>query len=189
MEEEKKHEKDDLADALADLFTSVSTVVKSELQGTNNLLELLEKMNLRVADEYNGFSDVASGLRVFVEQLKCKSSSFDEYVQQIDAIEQQVTELEAVITMLNKYVSMLETKVHAAYHAVPSHAASTVIKGRGLLTNRTAEPHLSIKVEISQDVEHYAMLPIQALRPEGTRLAGSMYSQQQNITNDARPFR
>ncbi|GAB2210747.1 hypothetical protein Drorol1_Dr00016030 [Drosera rotundifolia] len=122
MNEEKKSReaKDDLADALGGLFAAISSVVKSELQGTNNLLELLEKMNLKVADEYNGFGDVASGLRVFVEQLKCKSSGFDEYVKQIDSIEQQVTELEAVITVLDKYVSMLETKVNSAYHAMPS---------------------------------------------------------------------
>lgn len=84
-------------------------------QGTNNTLELLEKMNLRVAEEYKGFGDVASGLRVFVEQLKAKSGSFDEYVQQIDAIEQQVTQFEAVISMLDKYVSLLESKMQALY--------------------------------------------------------------------------
>lgn len=89
-------------------------------QGTNNLLELLEKMNLRVAEEYKGFGDVASGLRVFVEQLKAKSGSFDEYVQQIDAIDQQVTEFEAVIAMLDKYVSLLESKVQSAYHNLPT---------------------------------------------------------------------
>ncbi|KAB1223526.1 Biogenesis of lysosome-related organelles complex 1 subunit 2 [Morella rubra] len=86
--------KDELAESLNDLFTSVSTMIKSELQGTNNHLELLEKMNLRVAEEYKGFGDVASGLRIFVAQLKSKSSCFDQYVQQIDAIEQQVTEFE-----------------------------------------------------------------------------------------------
>ncbi|KAK8573231.1 hypothetical protein V6N13_100039 [Hibiscus sabdariffa] len=80
---------DELAESLNDLFISLSSMVKSELQGTNNILELLEKMNVRVADEYKGFGDVASGLRVFVEQLKKKSGNFDEYVQQIDAIEQQ----------------------------------------------------------------------------------------------------
>lgn len=90
------------------------------LQGTNNLLELLEKMNLRVGEEYKGFGDMASGLRVFVEQLKAKSGSFDEYVQQIDAIEQQVTEFEAVISMLDKYVSLLESKVQQFYPVPPS---------------------------------------------------------------------
>ncbi|XP_057955672.1 biogenesis of lysosome-related organelles complex 1 subunit 2 isoform X4 [Malania oleifera] len=102
--------RDQLAESINDLFTSVSTMIKGELQGTNNQLELLAKMNLRVAEEYSGFGDVASGLRVFVEQLKSKSGSFDEYVQQIDAIEQQVTEFEAVISMLDRYVSMLESK-------------------------------------------------------------------------------
>ncbi|XP_050226621.1 biogenesis of lysosome-related organelles complex 1 subunit 2 [Mercurialis annua] len=106
---------DELADSLNDLFTSVSTMVKGELQGTNNLLELLEKMNLRVAEEYNGFGDVASGLRVFVEQLKSKSSNFDEYVEQIDTIEQQVTEFEAIVSMLDQYVSTLESKVQSVY--------------------------------------------------------------------------
>lgn len=90
------------------------------LQGTNNQLELLEKMNLRVAEEYKGFGDVASGLRVFVEQLKSKSGTFDEYVQQIDTIEQQVTEFEAVISMLDKYVSLLESKVQQFYQVPPS---------------------------------------------------------------------
>lgn len=77
-------------------------------------------MNLRVAEEYKGFGNVASGLRVFVEQLKAKSGSFDEYVQQIDAIEQQVTEFEAVISMLDKYVSLLESKVQPFYQVPPS---------------------------------------------------------------------
>lgn len=72
-------------------------------------------MNLKVAEEYNGFGDVAAGLRVFVERLKAKSENFDEYVQQIDAIEQQVTDLEVVISMLDKYVSMLESKVKSVY--------------------------------------------------------------------------
>lgn len=111
---------DELADALNDLFTGVSTMIKSELQGTNNLLELLEKMNLRVAEEYNNYGDVAAGLRVFVEQLKHKSGNFEEYLQQIDAIDQQVTEFEAVISMLDKYVSMLERKVQSAYQIPPS---------------------------------------------------------------------
>ncbi|GMH20633.1 hypothetical protein Nepgr_022474 [Nepenthes gracilis] len=118
--EDDKEQRDELAEALNDLFRSVSAMIKTELQGTYNLLELLEKMNLKVAEEYKGFGDVASGLRVFVEQLKCKSSSFDEYVHQIDAIEQQVTEFEAAITMLDGYVSMLETKVQSAYQIRPS---------------------------------------------------------------------
>ncbi|CAA2960262.1 biogenesis of lysosome-related organelles complex 1 subunit 2 [Olea europaea var. sylvestris] len=113
-------QKDQLAESLDDLFTSVSTMIKGELQGTNNILELLEKMNVRVAEEYKGFGDVASGLRVFVEQLKSKSNSFDEYVQQIDAIERQVTEFEAVISMLDKHVSLLESKMQSVYQIPPS---------------------------------------------------------------------
>ncbi|KAK4409796.1 Biogenesis of lysosome-related organelles complex 1 subunit [Sesamum angolense] len=106
MASAKEAGQDQLAASLNDLFTSVSTMIKGELQGTNNILELLENMNLRVAEEYKGFGDVASGLRVFVEQLKSKSSTFDDYVQQLDAIEQQVTEFEAVVSMLDKYVSL-----------------------------------------------------------------------------------
>ncbi|KAK6934345.1 Biogenesis of lysosome-related organelles complex-1, subunit 2 [Dillenia turbinata] len=122
MEKGQQHQEkmtDELADALNDLFVNISSMVKSELQGSNNLLELLEKMNLRVAEEYTGFGDVASGLRVFVEQLKCKSGNFDEYIQQIDTIEQQVTEFEAVISMLDKYVSLLESKVQSVYSTPP----------------------------------------------------------------------
>ncbi|PSS35077.1 Biogenesis of lysosome-related organelles complex 1 subunit 2 like [Actinidia chinensis var. chinensis] len=92
-------------------------MIKADLQGTNNILELMEKMNLRVAEEYKSFGDVASGLRVFVEQLKSKSGSFDE---QIDAIEHQVTELEAVISMFDKYVYLLESKLHHFYRVPPS---------------------------------------------------------------------
>ncbi|VFQ80806.1 unnamed protein product [Cuscuta campestris] len=77
-------------------------------------------MNTKVAEEYEGFGDLASGLRVFVEQLKSKSGSFDEYVQQIDAIERQVSELEVVVSMLDKYVSLLESKVESVYHAPSS---------------------------------------------------------------------
>ncbi|KAG5621503.1 hypothetical protein H5410_006721 [Solanum commersonii] len=112
-------EQDHLAESLNDLLTNVSTMIRGELQETNNVLELVEKMNTRVAEEYKGFGDVASGLTIFVEQLKCKSGSFDEYVQQIDTIEQQVTEFEAVISMLDKYVSLLESKVQSAYQIPP----------------------------------------------------------------------
>ncbi|XP_057864106.1 biogenesis of lysosome-related organelles complex 1 subunit 2 isoform X2 [Cryptomeria japonica] len=113
-EKEKDKEKA-LAQALFDLFTNVSSFVQGELQGTNNLLELLEKMNLRTADEYNNFGDIASGLRVFVEQLKTKNENFHEYMQQIDEIDQQVTELEAVVSTLDKYTYTLENKVRSAY--------------------------------------------------------------------------
>ena len=71
-------------------------------------------MNVRVTEEYKGYGDLASGLRVFVEQLKTKSGSFDEYVQQIETIEQQVTEFEAVISLLDRYVSRLESKLQSA---------------------------------------------------------------------------
>ncbi|KAL5987486.1 hypothetical protein ACLOJK_035234 [Asimina triloba] len=104
--EENVAERDALADSLNHLFTSVSAMVRGELQGTSNQLELLEKMNIRVAEEYNGFGGLASALRIFVEQLKVKNSSFDEYVEQIDAIDRQVTEFEAVISMLDKYCPM-----------------------------------------------------------------------------------
>nr|XP_023919039.1 biogenesis of lysosome-related organelles complex 1 subunit 2-like [Quercus suber]POF02082.1 biogenesis of lysosome-related organelles complex 1 subunit 2 [Quercus suber] len=116
---------DQLADSLNDLFTSVSTMIKSQLQGTNNELEVLEKMNERVGEEYKGMGDVASGLRVFVEQLKSKGGNFDQYVQQIDAIEQQVTEFEAVVSMLDKHVSLLESKLLSVYpHPHPPHPTS-----------------------------------------------------------------
>ncbi|KAL0431805.1 UNVERIFIED_CONTAM: Biogenesis of lysosome-related organelles complex 1 subunit [Sesamum radiatum] len=120
MASAKEEGQDELAASLSDLFTSVSTMIKGELQGTNNILKLLENMNLRVAEEYKGFGDVASGLRVFVEQLKSKSSTFDDYVQQLDAIEQQVTEFEAVVSMLDKYVSLLESKMHSVYQIPPA---------------------------------------------------------------------
>ncbi|KAL4581572.1 hypothetical protein LXL04_006095 [Taraxacum kok-saghyz] len=108
-------ERDELTEALNDLFTNVSTMIKGDLQGTNNVLKLLENMNLKVAEEYEGFGDVASGLRVFVERLKAKSENFDEYVQQVDAIEKQVTDLEVVISMLDKYVYLLGSKVQSVY--------------------------------------------------------------------------
>uniref|UniRef100_A0A0D3E0Y8 Biogenesis of lysosome-related organelles complex 1 subunit 2 n=2 Tax=Brassica oleracea var. oleracea TaxID=109376 RepID=A0A0D3E0Y8_BRAOL len=104
---------DDLAESLQNLFTSVSSMVKSELQGTNNQLDLLEKMNLRVAAEYDDLGDVAAGLRVFAEQMKSKSGGLDEFVGQMDAIEKQVSEFEAVISVLDRYVSVLESKVRA----------------------------------------------------------------------------
>ncbi|KAF5958475.1 hypothetical protein HYC85_005700 [Camellia sinensis] len=119
MSGEEEKERDELAESLKGLFSNLSTIIKAELQGTNNQLELLEKMNLNVAEEYKGFGDVASGLRVFVEQLKSKSGNFYEYVQQIDAIEQQVTEFEAVISLVDKYVSLLESKVQYAYQVPP----------------------------------------------------------------------
>ncbi|RWW25089.1 hypothetical protein BHE74_00002460 [Ensete ventricosum] len=121
-EEEKKREagRDELAESLADLFTNISTMIKGELEGTNNQLLLLEKMNQRVAKEYNGYGDVASGLRVFVEKLCEKNHGFEEYVQQIEKIDQQLTEFEAVVSMLDKYVSLLEKKVQSSHHNIPT---------------------------------------------------------------------
>uniref|UniRef100_A0ACD5Z7G9 Uncharacterized protein n=1 Tax=Avena sativa TaxID=4498 RepID=A0ACD5Z7G9_AVESA len=113
-------QRDELADSLAELFTNVSLMVRGELQGTNSQLELLEKMNQRVAEEYNNYGDVASGLRVFVERLNEKNQGFEEYTSQIDAIDQQVTEFEAVVSMLDKHVSLLEKKVKSAYHVSPT---------------------------------------------------------------------
>ncbi|KAG6385929.1 hypothetical protein SASPL_154812 [Salvia splendens] len=113
-------EKDQLAASLNGLFTNVSDMIKGELQGTNNVLELLEKMNVRVGEEYKGFGDVASGLRVFVEQLKLKSGTFDDCIQQLDAIEQHVMEFEAVIAMLDRYVSLLESEMQNVYQIPPA---------------------------------------------------------------------
>ncbi|KAJ3679094.1 hypothetical protein LUZ60_017105 [Juncus effusus] len=113
---EKTPDRDELAESLADLFSNVSLMVKSELEGSNNQLVLIEKMNQRVTEDYDGFGDMASGLRVFVEQLSNKNGGFEEYIEQIDTIDQQVSEFEAVVSMLDKYVSDLEKKVRAVYH-------------------------------------------------------------------------
>ncbi|XP_023525241.1 biogenesis of lysosome-related organelles complex 1 subunit 2 [Cucurbita pepo subsp. pepo] len=110
-EEQQLPNSDELAESLNEFFTSVSEMIKSDLLGSSNQLALLEKMNLRVAEEYKGLGNVASGMRVFVEQLKAKSGGFDEYINQIEKIENQVTEFEAVISMLDKHISMLESKV------------------------------------------------------------------------------
>ncbi|KAL0013978.1 hypothetical protein SO802_001047 [Lithocarpus litseifolius] len=104
----------------------VVLVAKKDMAlGTNNELEVLEKMNERVGEEYKGMGDVASRLRVFVEQLKSKGGNFDQYAQQIDAIEQQVTKFEVVVSMLDKHVSLLESKVLFVYQSPPSHLPPT----------------------------------------------------------------
>lgn len=77
-------------------------------------MDLLEKMNARVASEYDDLGDVAAGLRVFAEQMVSKSGGFDEFVEQMDAIEKQVSEFEAVISLLDRYVSVLESKIRAS---------------------------------------------------------------------------
>ncbi|KAH7560763.1 hypothetical protein JRO89_XS10G0094100 [Xanthoceras sorbifolium] len=94
----KEERRDELVESLNDLLRSVSSMVKSELS-----LELLKKMNMKVEEKYKGFGDFSSELRVYVEQLKSKSGGFDDYVQQIDAIENQVSHFEAVISMIEQY--------------------------------------------------------------------------------------
>ena len=111
----------------------------SRFQGTNNQLALLEKMNDRVAQEYSNYGVVASGLRVFVEQLNKKSRGFDEYVSQIDAIDQQVTEFEAVVSMLDKHVALLEKKVKSAYH-ISSSTQWFLIQNSGSFASTWAYP-------------------------------------------------
>ncbi|CAD6251564.1 unnamed protein product [Miscanthus lutarioriparius] len=108
--------RDELSESLDEVFTNVSLMVRGELQGTNNQLALLEKMNDRVAQEYSNYGDIAAGLRVFVDHLNEKNRGFDDYVSQIDAIDQQVTEFEAVVSMLDKHIALLEKKVKSAYH-------------------------------------------------------------------------
>ncbi|KAL6960750.1 hypothetical protein U1Q18_038513 [Sarracenia purpurea var. burkii] len=131
----EKQERDELAESLNDLFTNLSAMVKGELQGTNNLRELLEKMNLRVAEEYKSFGDVASGQRVFVEQLKSKSGSFDEYIQQIDAIEQQVTEFKAeVLALLRSPTRRLKIWV------IPPEEANTMSGRQRMVTGIENNP-------------------------------------------------
>ncbi|CAA6661505.1 unnamed protein product [Spirodela intermedia] len=115
----ERRDQDQLAEALADLFNNVSAMVHGDLQGMSNSLELLEKMNLRVAEEYQGFGNIAAGLRLFVEQLNRKNISFEAHVQQIELIDKQVTEFEAAVSMLARYVSLLESKVRSSYHNSP----------------------------------------------------------------------
>ncbi|KAL5764529.1 hypothetical protein ACOSP7_016881 [Xanthoceras sorbifolium] len=111
----KEQRRDELVKSLNDLLRSVSSM------GTNNSLELLKKMNMKVEEKYKGFRDLSSELRVYVEQLKSKSGGFDDYVQQIDAIENQVSHFEAVISMIEQYVSSLESKILSLYqHPPPS---------------------------------------------------------------------
>ncbi|CAD5173518.1 unnamed protein product [Musa acuminata subsp. malaccensis] len=71
-EEKGKTGRDELAQSLEDVFINVSTMIKGELQGTNNQLLLLETMNQRVAEEYDGYGDVASGLRLLSTPSKLR---------------------------------------------------------------------------------------------------------------------
>ncbi|KAH9547835.1 hypothetical protein CY35_11G057100 [Sphagnum magellanicum] len=105
---------DPLAKALQTLFLNVTSFIQAELQATSSEYKLLEKMNLRVASEYDHQADFAAGLRVFVERLKQKNNNFAHYLQQIDEIDQEVTELEAVVSTLDNYTSNLEAKIKVA---------------------------------------------------------------------------
>ncbi|MCO5576415.1 hypothetical protein L7F22_030225 [Adiantum nelumboides] len=107
--------KDPLAAAFSSLFVNVAKIVQSQLQCDTESLELLERMNLRTADEYNEFGDFAAGLRVFVERLKLKSDSFQQFSQQVDEIEHEVSELEGAVSFLNNHTSALESKLRWAY--------------------------------------------------------------------------
>lgn len=106
---------DPLGAAISSLFINIATIVQSQLQCNTESLELLERMNLRTAEEYNEFGDFAAGLRVFVERLKLKNDSFQQYIQQIDEIEQEVLELEGTVSMLNDHTGALEAKLRRAY--------------------------------------------------------------------------
>eukprot|EP00249_Psilotum_nudum_P003263 c16655_g2_i1 orf=275-685(-) len=112
----QQQQEDPLADALHALSLNITTFIQAELQSTTNVLELLEKMNLRIADDYNDFGDFASGLRVFVERLRLKNDGFHKYIKQIDEIDQEVTELEALVSALDKCTGSLEAKIRAAYN-------------------------------------------------------------------------
>lgn len=114
-EAEVQQQPDPLAAAISSLFINIATIVQSQLQCNTESLELLERMNLRTAAEYNEFGDFAAGLRVFVERLKLKNDSFQQYIQQIDEIEQEVLELEGIVSMLNDHTCALEAKLRRAY--------------------------------------------------------------------------
>ncbi|KAL5739466.1 hypothetical protein ACOSQ2_028646 [Xanthoceras sorbifolium] len=70
----KEKRRDELAESLNNLLRSMSSM------GMNNSLELLEKMNMKVDEQYKGLRDLSSVLRVFVDQLKSKSGGFNNYV-------------------------------------------------------------------------------------------------------------
>eukprot|EP00250_Pteridium_aquilinum_P000777 c10942_g1_i1 orf=545-1006(-) len=106
---------DPLAAAFSSLFVNVATIMQSQLQCNTESLELLERMNLRTADEYNEFGDFAAGLRVFVERLKLKNDSFQQFSQQIDEIENEISELEGAVSILNNHTGALEAKLRKAY--------------------------------------------------------------------------
>lgn len=107
--------RDPLAAAFSSLFVNVAEIMQSQLQCSTESLELLERMNLRTADEYNEFGDFAAGLRVFVERLTLKNDSFQQFTQQIDEIEHEISELEGAVSFLNNQTSALESKLRKAY--------------------------------------------------------------------------
>lgn len=72
-------------------------------------------MNLRTASEYDNFGDFAAGLRIFVERLKRKNDTFNQYLQEMDGIDHQVTELEALVSTLDNYTNTLHTQIKNAF--------------------------------------------------------------------------
>lgn len=87
------------------------------------MLELVERMNLRVAEEYSGFGELASQLRIYVEQLNKKNGQFEDYTEQIERIDEQVTQFEAAIAMLDNHVSLLEAKVYKNNNNAPHQSS------------------------------------------------------------------
>ncbi|KAL1206406.1 Biogenesis of lysosome-related organelles complex 1 subunit 2 [Cardamine amara subsp. amara] len=110
----------ELADSLQNIFLSVSSMVKSELQVKKNQIlnylqivsnfspdlkcskqvDILEKMNLRIALEYDDLGDVVVGLIVFAEQMISKTGGLDEFVGQMDAIDKQLGFILVLILIL-----------------------------------------------------------------------------------------
>ncbi|KAM9989272.1 hypothetical protein ACTFIY_005304 [Dictyostelium cf. discoideum] len=102
---------EDLQNSTKEMFTKVSSYIKSELATTVSDYNLLIQMNNITSSKYQDMTNVTKGLSVFMGDLKIKYEEFQPYFDKINELDKNVTDLEKTVQLLDEYTKRLEQKV------------------------------------------------------------------------------
>ncbi|KAN0006887.1 hypothetical protein ACTFIU_005080 [Dictyostelium citrinum] len=102
---------EDLQTSTKEMFTKVSSYIKSELATTVSDYNLLIQMNNITSSKYQDMTNVTKGLSVFMGDLKIKYEEFQPYFDKINELDKNVTDLEKTVQLLDEYTKRLEQKV------------------------------------------------------------------------------
>ncbi|OQR94069.1 hypothetical protein ACHHYP_01868 [Achlya hypogyna] len=101
---------DDVRELTRYMSETVAVYVGTELQGSMERMQLLDKVLHKLCDKYEGMQKESSSIVQFAAQMKQNEKLLAGQMRSIDDVDEELTELEDMVDQLQLYAERLHNK-------------------------------------------------------------------------------